>query len=108
MKKLDKFALIQLAPLQTGHRKPIGIDLKGKEEFIFINSQGEIVEYKNDEDDENILHVNGINELFNIEDEDFVEEEEDYDGYDYEDDYNYERDTYYALGGDDYDRWKEI
>ena len=21
--------------------------------------------------------------------------------------YNYERDTYYALGGDDYDRWKE-
>ena len=24
-----------------------------------------------------------------------------------DDDYNYERDTYYALGGDDYDRWKE-
>ena len=21
--------------------------------------------------------------------------------------YNYERDTYYALGGDDYDQWKE-
>ena len=24
-----------------------------------------------------------------------------------DDDYDYERDTYYALGGDDYDRWKE-
>lgn len=24
-----------------------------------------------------------------------------------EDDYNYERDTYYALGGDDYDSFKE-
>ncbi|WP_298106669.1 hypothetical protein [uncultured Bacteroides sp.] len=25
----------------------------------------------------------------------------------YEDDYDYERDTYYALGGDDYDRWRD-
>ena len=24
-----------------------------------------------------------------------------------DDNYDYERDTYYALGGDDYDRWKE-
>ena len=24
-----------------------------------------------------------------------------------DDDYDYERDTYYALGGDDYDQWKE-
>ena len=27
--------------------------------------------------------------------------------YDYPDNYNYEEDTYYALGGNDYDRWKE-
>lgn len=25
----------------------------------------------------------------------------------YEDDNDYERDTFYALGGDDYDQWKE-
>lgn len=24
----------------------------------------------------------------------------------YEDDYDYERDTFYALGGEDYDEWK--
>lgn len=80
---------------------------ESEEEFVFINSHGKIVEYQKDEDDENILHVDGINEFYNIEDEDFVEEENYYDGYDYEDDYNYERDTYYALGGDDYEQWKE-
>lgn len=29
------------------------------------------------------------------------------DGYDYDQNYDYERDTYYALGGDDYDKWRE-
>jgi hypothetical protein len=41
MKKLDKFALIQLAPLLTGHRKPIGIDLKGKELVELFNRCGD-------------------------------------------------------------------
>lgn len=36
------------------------------------------------------------------------EEEDEYDDYEpIEDDYDYERDTYYALGGDDYDSFKE-
>ena len=77
---------------------------ESEEEFIFINSQGKIVEYKKDEDDENILHVNGINELFNIEDEDFVEEEEDY-YYDYDDGYTPKEldDMYRAAYEDDPD-----
>lgn len=79
---------------------------ESEKEYVFIKSEGRIIEYQKDENDENFLHVNGIKELFSIENEDFVEEE-DYDGYDYEDDYNYERDTYYALGGDDYEQWKE-
>lgn len=41
MKKLDKFALIQLAPLLTGHRKPVGIDLKGKELVELFNRYGD-------------------------------------------------------------------
>ncbi len=41
MKKLDKFALIQLAPLLTGHRRPVGIDLKGKELVEFFNRHGD-------------------------------------------------------------------
>ena len=49
---------------------------------------------------------------FNISEEKFVVQEDDsYDNNgnhdDYIDDYDYERDTYYALGGDDYDRFKE-
>lgn len=59
---------------------------ESEEEFVFINSQSKIVEYQKDEDEDNILHVNGIKEPFNIEDEDFVEEEEDY-GDDYDDGY---------------------
>lgn len=35
--------------------------------------------------------------------EDMIEEDF---GSVYEDDYDYERDTFYALGGEDYDEWK--
>ena len=41
MKKLDKYALIQLAPLLTGHCMPIGIDLKGKELVELFNRYGD-------------------------------------------------------------------
>lgn len=34
-------------------------------------------------------------------------EDEDYPDNDYPDDTDYDRDTYYALGGDDYDAFKE-
>ena len=41
---------------------------------------------------------------------DINDEEDDddsyYHDYDYTDDTDYERDTYYALGGDDYDEWR--
>ena len=53
------------------------------EDFVFIDSIGNTVSYEKDEDDENILHVSGIKESFDIEEEDFVEEEEDY-NYDYD------------------------
>ena len=78
-----------------------------KDDYKFFNSQGKQVSYKQDEDNEYILILDG-GRCFDTEENVFVEEEEDYyDGYDYEDNYNYERDTYYALGGDDYDQWKE-
>ena len=48
------------------------------------------------------LHYDIVrNELFYYDPE---QEEPDYPDYD---DHDYERDTYYALGGDDYDRWRE-
>lgn len=49
------------------------------------------------------------NLLFNIEDEFFLDKEElEFNHHDYyEEQYDYEEDTYYALGGDDYQRFKE-
>ncbi len=47
----------------------------GSNAFIFINSRGEQLNAKNDEYDDNILHVEGAFEAFNIEEEDFFEED---------------------------------
>ena len=79
----------------------------GSNVFIFINSQGEQLNAKNDEYDDNILHVEGAFEAFNIEKEDFVEEEEDY-YYDYDDGYTQkELDDMYraAYEGDPEAQW---
>ena len=65
-------------------------------EFVFINSEGKIIEYQKDDNDEKFLHVNGINELFSIENEDFVEGKDD-DGWVENDDWDYERDTWNAM-----------
>ena len=46
-----------------------------------------------------------VNSPFYQEDEE--DECDDYEPTGIEDDYDYERDTYYALGGDDYDSFKE-
>lgn len=45
--------------------------------FVFINSRGEEIKYKKDEYDDNILHVEGAFEAFNIEEENFFEEDND-------------------------------
>ena len=77
------------------------------EDFVFIDSIGNTVSYEKDEDDENILHVSGIKESFDIEEEDFVEEEEDY-NYDYDDGYTQEElDDMYraAFEGDPDAQW---
>ena len=66
------------------------------DDFVFIDSIGNIVSYELDEDDDNILHVNGTKD-FDIEEEKFIEKEEEY-CYDYyDDDYDYERDTWNAM-----------
>lgn len=49
----------------------------GSNVFIFINFLGEQLNAKNDEYDDNILHVEGAFEAFNIEEEDFFEEDND-------------------------------
>ena len=64
--------------------------------------------YYKDKNDPKILHISGSKHLFDVKTKDFIDEEEKDDSVFFtEDNYKYERDTYYALGGDDYDRWKE-
>ena len=76
--------------------------------FLFVNSQGTIMSYYKDKNDPKILHISGSKHLFDVKTKDFIDEEEKDDSVFFtEDNYKYERDTYYALGGDDYDRWKE-
>jgi len=75
-------------------------------EFVFINLQGKIIEYQKDEKDENTLHVSGINEFFSVEDEDFVEGEDD-GGWVEKDDWDYERDTWNAMTDGQYGEMPE-
>ena len=76
--------------------------------FVFINSQGTIMSYYKDIKDPQMLHITGSEYLFDVKTKVFInEKEEDAGDFYTEDNYNYERDTYYALGGDDYNQWKE-
>jgi hypothetical protein len=80
-------------------------------DYVFIDySNNKKLEAEGRDEDGNIILTNLC--TFNISEEKFiVQEDESYYDYDYHDeyrdDYDYERDTYYALGGDDYDRFKE-
>lgn len=81
--------------------------IAGSDEYLFVDSRGKILECHKDEDDDNILHINGIKESFDIEEEDFVEEENDY-YYDYNSDYTQEElDDMYraAFEGDPDAQW---
>lgn len=84
--------------------------------YIVISTDGEVVKINTDEDSEEIeFNVGGFNNYyFNTDILRFenvpVNEEESDDDYChdyYPDDTDYDRDTYYALGGDDYDAFKE-
>ena len=82
-------------------------------DYIFIDySDSKKVEAEGRDKDGNIILSNRC--TFNISEEKFIVQEEDsYDDNNYHDeneyvDYtDYDRETYYALGGDDYDRFKE-
>ena len=54
---------------------------KTSEEFIFIDKRGDKLNYQRDEDDDNIIHVDGIAEPFDIEKGDFIEDEGEYNDY---------------------------
>ena len=70
------------------NRKWCSVELT-EEEFVYSFSENEIVR----------------NPFFhNCEDED--DDDSNYSDNDYIDDYDYERETFYALGGDDYDEWR--
>lgn len=83
-------------------------------EYVVINTDGEVITINTEDDsterefyvgyktyyfDTDLLHFEEVPE----------DEEDEKDNYrydDYPDDTDYERDTFYALGGDDYDEWK--
>lgn len=55
---------------------------KDSNEFIFINSRGEIINSRRGEDDENVIIVEGLDEHFDVEKRDFVEDDDDYSYFD--------------------------
>ena len=82
---------------------------KNSDEYLFVNLAGVQLETSEIDEEENLLLVNGSLK-FDIDKEMFLPERDDEEGghgYYHDDNWNYERDTYYALGGNDYDRWKE-
>lgn len=78
----------------------------GSEEYLFVDSQGKILECQKDEDDDNIINVDGIGS-FDIDEENFIEEDNDY-YMDYGSDYTQEElDDMYraAFEGDPDAQW---
>ena len=81
------------------------------DDFVFISIFRSVLLGTKRNEDGNI--VLGKDAVFDVTNEEFiVEESEDeqygMDDYDYSDDVDYERETYYALGGDDYDEFKRV
>lgn len=75
------------------------------DDYVFIDSRGNRVKYS--KESRHILHLDG-GYRFDTETKEFIEEEE-YDNppiYDY-DEIDWEEETYYALGGSDYNEWRE-
>ena len=56
-------------------------------DFVFINSQGKIINNKRDEEDNNIIHVEGFTAPFDVVIKDFIEKEDEDCCYDYNSDY---------------------
>lgn len=82
---------------------------KKSKEYLFVNLAGVQLETSHLDEDEYLLLVNGSLK-FDVDKEEFlpeIEEEDDGYGYGQDDNWDYERDTYYALGGSDYDQFKE-
>ena len=80
--------------------------IAGTGEYLFIDSQGKMLECQKDEDDDNIINVDGIGS-FDIDEENFVEEDNDY-YMDYDSDYSQEElDDMYraAFEGDPEAEW---
>lgn len=79
--------------------------------YAIIDGNGTLYEFEDIEELDAATFSCGYNEYkFDIDANEFIKIEDEEDGYhDYNepDDYDYDRDTYYALGGDDYDRFKE-
>ena len=86
-----------------------GFKKNSNDEYVFLNIfNGELLGTERN-DDGNIVIGEGA--IFDVTNEEFIIEEsedEDYDmdDYDYSDNVDYDRETYYALGGDDYDAFK--
>lgn len=84
------------------------------DEYIVINNNGDVIRINIDDDSDDIEFYVGYNsyyfdsDLLRFEEVPEIAEDNDdeYDYVDYPDDTDYERDTFYALGGDDYDEWK--
>ncbi len=82
-------------------------------EYIVIDSEGKLHKINADDDSSQPVFYLGLKRYYFdrslLRFEKAPEIEEDYDDHsyaDYPDDNDYERDTYYALGGYDYDEWK--
>lgn len=76
-----------------------------QDEIVFVEtSSGKVKRYKRHDDSQQYLYGTCT---FDFMRECFVQMEEDAGNDPVYDEDDYERDTYYALGGDDYDRWRE-
>ena len=85
-----------------------------EKEYVVINSEGEVHKLNIDDSDDEKFYVGLKSYYFDtnllVFEEVPIYDSEDEDDYpydDYTDDTDYERDTFYALGGDDYDEWKK-
>lgn len=80
-------------------------------EYVIIDSNGEVHKLNIDNYGYKSFYIDYKYYHFDINLLAFVEDPEDYseetDDYDYSDHTDYERDTFYALGGYDYDEWKD-
>lgn len=80
-------------------------------EYYIINASGELKVINIEEDTDDIEFALGFDDWYRFDKkhlrfERIIYEEDNDSGWDDYDDFDYERETFYALGGDDYDEWK--